>query len=89
MALGLHGQLSLSKFSWLLNTRALIGKTKDKTTTIKKQPQPPNHDSTNWEEKNQNRFWIWCIVRFIIHEWGINEISLGSLNKKVFISNMS
>lgn len=48
LALGLHGQLSVSKLSWLLNTRALIRKTKNKTDKIK---QTPNHDSTNWEGK--------------------------------------
>lgn len=77
LAFRLNGQLSLSKLSWLLNTRALIRKTKDKKNPHK-----------SWQhklgEKNQKGFLIWCIVRFIIHDWRINKISLDSLNKKVF-----
>lgn len=81
LALRLHGQLSLSKLSWLLNTRALIRKNKDKTNR--------KTNTKSWQHKlgekiNKKQFWIWCIVRFIIREWGINKISLSFLNKKVF-----
>lgn len=72
LALRLHGQLSISKLFWLLDTRGLIGETADKKT---------------WAQirgKSRKGFRIWYVAIFIIHEEKKNKMLLESLNTEVF-----